>query len=76
MPSLDSTFEELRARLRQPEALNPAKSDPFFYFVHEPEETLAVKQKVPVWRAALEQDGALHGGLGQERLLALTGATT
>lgn len=57
MPSLDSTFEELRAHLRQPEALNPAKSDPFFYFVHEPEETLAVKQKVPVWRAALEQDG-------------------
>ena len=44
MSSLDSTFEELRARLRSPDALNPAKSDPLFYFVHAPEETLEVKR--------------------------------
>lgn len=57
MPSLDSTFAELAAKLRDPEALNPAKSDPLFYFVHDPAETLEVKRKLPVWAAALAKDG-------------------
>jgi hypothetical protein len=57
MPSLDEIFQELLAKLRQPDALNPAKSDPFFYFVHDPGETLAVKQKLPVWTAQLRNDG-------------------
>ena len=57
MSSLDSTFEELRARLRSPDALNPAKSDPLFYFVHAPEETLEVKKKLPLWIAMLREDG-------------------
>lgn len=57
MPSLDETFQEFLAKLRQPDALNPAKSDPFFYFVHDPGETLIVKQKLPVWTAQLRNDG-------------------
>jgi len=57
MSSLDSTFEELRARLKNPDALNPAKSDPLFYFVHAPEETLEVKKKLALWTAMLREDG-------------------
>jgi len=57
MSSLDSTFDELRARLNSPDALNPAKSDPLFYFVHAPEETLEVKRKLPLWTAKLREDG-------------------
>lgn len=56
MPSLDDTFRKLLEHLHQPEALNPAKSDPFFYFVHDPGETLLVKQKLGVWSAQLAHD--------------------
>jgi hypothetical protein len=57
MPSLDETFESLMDHLRHPESLNPAKSDPFFYFVHDPAEVLAVKQKLGVWSSALRNEG-------------------
>lgn len=57
MPSLDETFDQLLKHLRQPEMLNPAHSDPFFYFVHDPAETLAVKQKLPVWASLLSNEG-------------------
>lgn len=57
MSSLDSTFDELRAQLKKPDALNPAKSDPLFYFVHAPEEALEVKKKLPLWTAMLREDG-------------------
>lgn len=57
MPSLDETFEALLVHLRQPAGLNPAKSDPFFYFVHDPSETLTVKQKIGVWAAMLRNEG-------------------
>jgi hypothetical protein len=57
MPSLDSTFDELRAQLQSPEVLNPAKSDPVFYLVHAPSETLEVKKKIPLWAAILRNDG-------------------
>jgi len=57
MPSLDNTFAELLAKLHDPDGLNPAKSDPLFYFVHDLAETLAVKLKLPVWIAALEREG-------------------
>lgn len=57
MPSLDETFAALVTHLRQPEALNPAKSDPFFYFVHDPTETLQVKQKIGIWSAQLKNEG-------------------
>jgi len=57
MPSLDETFDSLVEHLQHPESLNPAKSDPFFYFVHDPAETLAVKQKLSVWRSVLGNEG-------------------
>ena len=57
MPSLDETFDALADHLRRPESLNPAKSDPFFYFVHDPNETLTVKQKLGVWSSALRNEG-------------------
>ena len=57
MPSLDETFETLTTHLRNPESLNPAKSDPFFYFVHDPAETLTVKQRLGVWTSALRNEG-------------------
>ena len=57
MPSLDETFESLMDHLRHPESLNPAKSDPFFYFVHDPCEVLAVKQKLGVWSSVLRNEG-------------------
>ena len=44
------------SELQVPESLNAAKSDPVFYFVHAPDESLAVKQKVPIWVAKLRQD--------------------
>lgn len=56
MPSLDSTFTELRRLLKQKDNLNPSRSDPFFYFVHRPEDTLEVKRRLPQWSALLEKD--------------------
>lgn len=56
MPSLDETFAELQTRLVDPDLLNPTQADPFFYFVHDPAQTLAVKQKLGYWTAALEKD--------------------
>ena len=57
MHSLDDTFAELTAKLKDPDALNPAKSDPLFYFVHDPADSLSLKLKLPVWTAALEREG-------------------
>lgn len=57
MPSLDDTFRQLLEHLRQPDLLSPARSDPFFYFVHEPAETLHVKQKQCVWASVLKNEG-------------------
>jgi len=57
MLSLDDTFRQLQERLRQPDLLNPASSDPFFYFIHDPADTLLLKQKLGAWTAALEHDG-------------------
>src|SRR5581483_5210040 len=57
MPSLDETFDTLTTHLRHPESLNPAKSDPFFYFVHDPAETLTVKQRLGVWSSVLRNEG-------------------
>ena len=54
MLSLDWTFAEVRRRLADPDALNPAKSDPLFYFVHEPEERWR-STKVARWTAILER---------------------
>lgn len=57
MSSLDSTFAELLAKIRDPEALNPAKSDPIFYFVFPPDEMLELKKRIPRWTTKLSETG-------------------
>jgi hypothetical protein len=57
MPSLDESFQKLLEHLTQPHALNPAQSDPIYYFVHDPSETFTVKQKLDVWSARLKDRG-------------------
>src|SRR5260370_22094791 len=57
MPLVGGTLDALAADLGQPERLNPAKSGPFFYFVHDPTETLTVKQKLGVWSSVLRNEG-------------------
>jgi hypothetical protein len=57
MRSLDETFRQLVDLTKEPEALNLAKSDPFFYFVHDPAAMLLVKQKLDVWSASLKNEG-------------------
>lgn len=57
MSSLNETFEQFLELLNRPGALNPAKSDPLFYFVHDPSETQEVAQSIPVWSAALSNEG-------------------
>src|ERR1039458_7770000 len=69
MPSLDETFDTLLEHLRHPDFLNPARSDPFFYFVHPPSETLLVKQKLPVWSSVLRNEGWKVDEVSLERLV-------
>lgn len=57
MSSLDELFEELLVRLREPDALNPAKSDPILYFVYPPAFMLDLKQRLSRWAARLRQEG-------------------
>lgn len=57
MSSLESTFDELMSRLGNRDPLNPANSDPFYYFVHRPTETLELKEKLPGWRGRLTNAG-------------------
>jgi hypothetical protein len=57
MSSLDATFDELKERLENPDTLNPAKADPVFYFVHAPEQTLELKNKIPLWTAMFRKVG-------------------
>lgn len=57
MHSLDETFKELLAKVRDPNSLNPAKSDPIFYFAYPPEMMLDVKKRLPLWEAKLKEAG-------------------
>ena len=57
MVSLDDRFKELRAQLGQPATLNPAKSDPIFYFVYPVAQMLDLKRRIPSWTAQLRNDG-------------------
>lgn len=54
---LSSNFDDLRKRLLSPAGLNPAQSDPIFYLVFSPKETLTVYHLLPGWIARLEADG-------------------
>ena len=54
---LNTDFEQLRQRLLSPAGLNPAQSDPIFYLVFSPKDTLTVYRLLPGWMAQLENDG-------------------
>jgi hypothetical protein len=57
MFSLDNVFAELLSKIRNPEALNPAKSDPIFYFSYPPEQMLALKKHLPRWTTKIREAG-------------------
>ncbi|MCH7912322.1 MAG: DUF1788 domain-containing protein [Deltaproteobacteria bacterium] len=57
MHLLDSLFEEFRGQLGQPDAMNPAKSDPLYYLVYPSALMLELKQRIPIWTASLRNDG-------------------
>ena len=50
MYSLDNAFNELIDKIRDPDALNPAKSDPVFYFAYPPELMLDLKKHLHAGR--------------------------
>lgn len=57
MVSLDNTFDELLDKIQDPDALNPAKSDPVFYFVYPPELMLDLKKRLPRWMSRIREVG-------------------
>lgn len=57
MSSLDNAFNELLDKIRDPDALNPAKSDPVFYFAYPPESMLDLKQHLPRWTYKIREAG-------------------
>ena len=57
MYSLDKTFNELLEKIRDPDTLNPAKSDPIFYFAYPPELMLDLKKRLPRWSAKIREAG-------------------
>jgi hypothetical protein len=54
---LDRAFQELRAVLGQPDRLNPAHSDPIYYFVYDAQHMLAVKRRLAGWMGILRNGG-------------------
>ena len=57
MYSLDNAFNELVDKIRDPDALNPARSDPVFYFAYPPELMLDLKKRLPRWTSKLREAG-------------------
>ncbi|MBN1630527.1 MAG: DUF1788 domain-containing protein [Thermoleophilia bacterium] len=57
MSSLNRAFEELIDRIREPGALNPARSDPIFYFVYPPDQALTAKRALLRWGSKLRTAG-------------------
>ena len=57
MYSLDNAFKELLDKIRDPDALNPAKSDPVFYFAYPPELMLDLKKHLPRWTSKIREAG-------------------
>ncbi len=57
---LEADFEKLRQRLDDPDALNPAHSDPIFYFVYSPSQILTVRKLLPGWIARLRNENGLE----------------
>lgn len=57
MYSLDNTLNELLQKIREPDSLNPAKSDPVFYFAYPPEMMLDLKKRLPRWISKMRDAG-------------------
>jgi hypothetical protein len=57
MYSLDNAFNDLMDKIRDPDALNPAKSDPVFYFTYPPEQMLDLKKRLPRWTSRIREAG-------------------
>jgi len=57
MYSLDNAFNELIDKIRDPDALNPAKSDPVFYFAYPPELMLDIKKHLSRWTSRIREAG-------------------
>lgn len=57
MYSLDNVFNELIDKIRDPDALNPAKSDPVFYLAYPPELMLDLKKRLPRWMTVIREAG-------------------
>ncbi len=57
MYSLDNAFNELTDKIRDPDALNPAKSDPIFYFAYPPDRMLDLKKRLPRWISRIREAG-------------------
>src|SRR3972149_3092887 len=57
MYSLDSDFNDLIDKIRDPDALNPARSDPVFYFVFDPKLMLDLKRHLPRWTSRIREAG-------------------
>ena len=57
MYSLDNAFNELLDKIRDPDALNPAESDPVFYFAYPPELMLDLKKHLPRWTSRIREAG-------------------
>jgi len=53
MPSLESSFAELKQRLRDRTRLGNTGGDPIFYLVFPPRQMLTVKRQVKAWIAQL-----------------------
>jgi len=60
MCSLDKAFNELLDKIREPDALNPAKSAPVFYFRYPPELMLTVKKHLPRLMSKVKQETGLQ----------------
>ena len=57
---LEADFEKLRQQLGDPDSLNPAHSDPIFYFVYPPSQVLTVRKLLPGWIARLKNENGLQ----------------
>lgn len=57
MYSLEDKFNELLDKIQDPEALNPAKSDPVIYFAYPPEMMLDLKKRLPRWMSKIRETG-------------------
>lgn len=57
MYSLDNAFNELLDKISDPDALDPAKSDPVFYFVYPPDLMLDLKKRLPRWTSRIREAG-------------------